>query len=188
MCRFKSGVITQENVYHLLDDDSHEAIIKEYKLKDDPRLICRVELLPKDGRIDNLNPDNWYLHVDQDLKPEWFNEEKATEEMKRIFREHVAQRFVLPDQKVDAIKEGRWYVLGGTISEVRGGTISEVWGGTINSVRGGTISEVLGGTIRSVRGGAIKKQEGGTIITNDKIYVVDKKIKLIKTGWENKES
>jgi hypothetical protein len=155
----------------MLDEDSHSKILEHYKIKDveTPPEFVKVELV-NTGKLeeDFLSPDlkHWKLTVDQDTFPAWWagSEEWVEKEMLKALKDTIEKRVCKAGQKIKEINEGeRWYVVGGTISEVIGGTISEVWGGTINEVWGGTISDVSGGTISKVIGGTISEVWGGTI-------------------------
>ena len=113
MCQIKSGIVLKDSIFCPLDYDEHEKMIKELKLNDTttkPNFV-RVEITPKDNNIFNHNLDNWQLKIDQDLRPEWFNEKLAEEGMKKELQEWFEERFVLDTR--DKIDMGRWF-LGGS--------------------------------------------------------------------------
>ena len=187
MCQFFSGVITKNKTIVDYDDDSHEHLLEKGGLRDnsrDPDFV-RVELIPQDKDIWNHNIKNWKLKVDQDFRPDWFEEKWAEQEMRNEIKKLWEERFII-NRTVKEIKEGRWWLgEGGTIKNVSGGTIEDVSGGTIKNVSGGTIKNVSGGTIENVSGGTIKNVSGGTIenVSGDGIVIYRNK-KIIVVGKE----
>ena len=104
MCQFFSGIITREKTLWDYYNDSHEELIRKYKLNDnthDPDFV-RVELLPQDNDIFNHDIKNWKLKVDQDYRPEWFNEKFAEQEMKKAIKKVFKKTFLM-DQKIDEL-------------------------------------------------------------------------------------
>jgi hypothetical protein len=60
----------------MYDNDSHEEIIKHFKITPDGRTgvnVVRVEVIPPKnwGSCENINPLTWFYKVDQDVTPEW---------------------------------------------------------------------------------------------------------------------
>jgi len=69
MCNFLSLIVTDGNIYYLLDDQSHSGIIRSFNLIDDPNVIIKIEAIPK-----NYNTmTDWTITVDQDIRPKWFD-------------------------------------------------------------------------------------------------------------------
>ena len=84
MCKFKSFVVTDKlEVFWLKYEDSHEKIIREYKLDDTRNSICRVEISPT-GSLSSTNTDDWEIKVDEEAIPEWYTENKAFLEDKML--------------------------------------------------------------------------------------------------------
>ena len=86
MCQFKSAIVTKKSVLWHEDTDAHEVIIERSGLKDDGirNNFVRVEMLPRDNDVFNHKLFNWYLQIDQDNIPEWFDKEKTEKRMKQI--------------------------------------------------------------------------------------------------------
>ena len=171
MCKFFSVIVTKKSIVWDIDIDNHTTLLEKAGIKDekkDPNFV-RVELLPKDNDVFNHDLKNWKLHVDQDFKPDWFDENDAEKRVKKLVGEVFVGRFI--KSKIKEITAGRWFL----------GT-----GGTIQYVSGGTIQDVSGGTIQCVNflyPGKIEKiTEGGIVIFKDgdskRIVVADKRIKL----------
>ena len=121
MCQLKSGIVLKDKVFIPLDYDSHEDMIKELKLDDttkEPNFV-RVEIIPRDGDIFNHNLDNWKLKVDQDCKPEWFNDKFAEAEMKKELKKWFAERFIVNDNSWQRRENQRIYVKNASV---------EAWG------------------------------------------------------------
>ena len=82
MCRFKSAIITKERLLCENGIDSHQEIIKKYRLKDkdsaNPSFV-RIEYLP--DWTDFYDFSKWKFKVDQDILPDWWDAEWAKKEM-----------------------------------------------------------------------------------------------------------
>ena len=80
MCNFASFVLTKDKVFWSETTDSHEGIIREFKLAQDGARgpnILRVEITPP-KLIDWNNLGAWIYRIDQDIMPEW-HDPKADE-------------------------------------------------------------------------------------------------------------
>ena len=111
MCKFMSGIVLKNKLIYDIDIDSHEDLLKKANLNDgtiNPNFV-RVELLPEDGDVFNHDLKNWKLKVDQDFRPDWFDDKEAEKEMKLAIKEVFEQRFIV-NRVVKEIKEGRWFV------------------------------------------------------------------------------
>lgn len=131
MCQFHSGIVTYKNrkVVTDLDEDSHEFLLEKANLADTtkhPKFV-RVELLPKDEDIWNHDLSNWWLKIDQDIIPDWFDVDVAEEKMKESLLSVFEERFyrlkggkVINNQRVflkdsyefDITKESTAYLYG----------------------------------------------------------------------------
>lgn len=93
MCRFKSGIILKNKVVVAPgENDSHSDLLESLGINDDyfgaTNVFVRAELVPANDEwwIDPAEePDKWRFVVDQDMRPEWFDES----EHEKIFREAV---------------------------------------------------------------------------------------------------
>ena len=113
MCRFKSGIILKNKVVVAPgENDSHSDLLESLGINDDyfgaTNVFVRAELIPANDEwwIDPAEePDKWRFIVDQDMRPEWFDEV----EHEKIFREAVCgwwKEHVLVDQKLDVLSSG----------------------------------------------------------------------------------
>ena len=77
MCRLKSGIILKGRVF-VPEYDSHTKMLEELGITDDylnaSKTFIRAELLPVDGDVFS-SIDSWMLKVDQDVIPDWYDEE-----------------------------------------------------------------------------------------------------------------
>jgi len=179
LCKPASLVVTRNGkVFWSKYSDKHEEIIKEFKLHEgtggltDNANFVRVEISPKDGNL-NTPVKNWKYNLDQDVHPDWYDAKKVETACRKELKAWQKQKVITRDCAV--LKNGEYYIYGGTIQSVEGGTIQSVEGGKIQYVRRGTIQHVYGGTIQYVYGGTIQHVIGGTIqsIYGGKIQYVD---------------
>ena len=113
MCRFKSGIILKNKVVVAPgENDSHSDLLESLGINDDyfgaTNVFVRAELVPANDEwwIDPAEePDKWRFVVDQDMRPEWFDES----EHEKIFREAVCgwwKEHVSVDQKLEKLSSG----------------------------------------------------------------------------------
>ena len=113
MCRFKSGIILKNKVVVAPgENDSHSDLLESLGINDDyfgaTNVFVRAELVPVNNEwwIDPAEePDKWRFVVDQDMRPEWFDESKH----EKAFREAVCdwwKEHVLVDQKLEELSSG----------------------------------------------------------------------------------
>ena len=166
MCKPASGVFTKGHKAHWSKyTDSHEEIIEEHKLNADgvggPNIV-RFEISPPD--CDLSKPlSEWEYRVDQHVTPEWYDKDDAEKAARAMLTEWAAQKIIREDR--EKLEDGEYWIISGTVNEVRqGGTVNEVWG-TVNEVRrGGTVNEVRqGGIVNEVWGTVNEVWQGGTV-------------------------
>ena len=95
MCQLKSGIILKNRVF-VPEYDSHTDMLKELGIKDDylnaSKTFVRVELSPTDGDVFS-DIDTWMLNVDQDIVPDWYDEEtyksQVIEAVKEWAKDHI---------------------------------------------------------------------------------------------------
>ena len=131
MCNFLSGIVTYKNkkVLYDLDDDSHEFLIKTHKLDDtrDVPNFVRVELIPADSNICNMDLANWNLTVDQDIIPDWFDEKAAEAAMKDALQKVWTERFIIGGEHGDIINRRIRVISGAKIKSLRNSQVGEMW-------------------------------------------------------------
>ena len=85
MCKLKSAIILKNRVF-VPEYDSHTKMLEELGIKDDylnaSKTFVRVELSPADGDMFS-DIDTWEFSVDQDIMPEWYDED--------IYKPHVVE-------------------------------------------------------------------------------------------------
>ena len=95
MCRLKSGIILKNRVF-VPEYDSHTKMLEELGIKDDyfnaRKTFVRVELSPIDGDVFS-DIGTWRLTVDQDITPEWYDEDiykpQVVEAVKEWAKDHI---------------------------------------------------------------------------------------------------
>lgn len=95
MCKLKSGIILKNRVF-VPEYDSHTEMLEELGIKDDylnaSKTFVRVELSPTDGDVFS-DIDTWKLNVDQDIMPEWYDEDiykpQVVEAVKEWAKDHI---------------------------------------------------------------------------------------------------
>ena len=95
MCQLKSGIILKNRVF-VPEYDSHTEMLEELDIEDDylnaSKTFVRVELSPANGDVFS-DIDTWKLTVDQDIIPEWYDEDtykpQVVEAVKVWAKDHI---------------------------------------------------------------------------------------------------
>ena len=95
MCQLKSGIILKNRVF-VPEYDSHTEMLEELGIEDDylnaSKTFVRVELSPANGDVFS-DIDTWKLTVDQDITPEWYDEDtykpQVVEAVKAWSKDHI---------------------------------------------------------------------------------------------------
>ena len=111
MCRFRSGIILKTRcVVAQGANDSHTDLLEKLNIEDTTQnamtKFVRVELLPPNDEW-WTHPSTWTLNVDQDILPDWY--EENTEKYKQEFIQAVTdwwEKYVLIDKKIDELSSG----------------------------------------------------------------------------------
>lgn len=115
MCRFRSGILLKDRaVIAQKDNDSHQDMLEELNISDTyenaARVFVRAELIPEKEEW-WTNPDGWEFVIDQDIVPDWFEEDREGHISR--FREAVKEWWsshVLVGKKMDTLRTG-YYML-----------------------------------------------------------------------------
>ena len=91
MCNFKSGIILKNKIVLCPEgDESHSNLLEKLDIEDNhfnaSKVFVRAELLPGDNSM--FNVEKWEYKVDQDIVPDWYEEDKKRYEDE--FRNEVA--------------------------------------------------------------------------------------------------
>ena len=121
MCRFKSAIIFKNRVVLAPTyNDSHSALLEKLDVEDNSfnatKMFVRAELIPPhNNKAEKVS--NWRFHVDQDMTPDWFDEDrgKYEKEMRDAVQEWVDDHvFTAVGETWIAIKKddnGTYYLL-----------------------------------------------------------------------------
>lgn len=130
MENLKSCLVLQDHVY-CPDYDDHEYMLNKLGIKGGyqsaSEIFVHVELLPPDGVKSLMEPlDKWTLKVDQDVTPEWWDEEadrpRVEEAVEEWRKEHV-----FADGK-HIVENGKVYVLGDAMAKAYNNAIVRACG------------------------------------------------------------
>ena len=95
MCRLKSGLILKNRVF-VPEYDNHTDMLEELGIEDNylnaSKTFVRVELSPSNGDVFS-DIDTWELNVDQDITPEWYDEDtykpQVVDAVKAWAKDHI---------------------------------------------------------------------------------------------------
>lgn len=100
MCQFKSGIILKNRVVLAPEgNDSHSDLLDSLGIEDNRmnamKVFVRAELLPP-NRNKAAAIDKWVFNVDQDITPDWFNEDRGRyeTEFRDAVRDYLKDKFI----------------------------------------------------------------------------------------------
>jgi hypothetical protein len=164
MCQFLSAIVLKNgDVLHSPLLDSHSELVTLFKLPDTSahhQHFAKVELTPPADWEGWADVSNWDFRLDEPTQPGWWADvaQSAEESVRNIIRRAILPAgerdfhldglaIIGPGVTVRAMRGGRAYLWGGTLTEMWGGTLTEMWGGTLTEMWGGTLTAMWGGTL-----------------------------------------
>ena len=187
MCQLKSGIILKNRVF-VPEYDSHTEMLEELGIKDDylnaSKTFIRVELSPTDGDVFS-DIDTWKLSVDQDIMPEWYDEDiykpQVVEAVKEWAKDHI-------HIGVDGLKivTGRNHYIKDCkdVQICNNATVKYICGSaTVENICGSaTVENICGNaTVKYICGSATVKTVKGTAVIIGSGYCWNKKDTLVLT-------
>jgi hypothetical protein len=156
MCKSFSCVVGRgKKAYWKRGLDSHEDIIKEFKLDDKKMLpdIVRVEIAPKNGNY--LKPDEWVFKVDERETPEWFRQshENSAQGAFRKWKQEVYA--IMNVKKILALKNPFKDINPPRRITNKHIKLLKEWGSVSDSVRGSVVGSVRDSVGDSVVGSVV---------------------------------
>lgn len=136
MCQFKSAICLKDRVF-VPDYDSHSKMLEELHIEDDfahaSKVFVRVELVPEDNDKTS-DVDEWKLNVDQDVLPDWWDENDCLPRIKAAVKAWC-DIHILRDG-MHTVRDGIWYAHGNATVEAfdnasvgaHGNATVEAWG------------------------------------------------------------
>lgn len=120
MCQFKSAICLKDRVF-VPDYDSHSKMLEELHIKDDfvhaSKVFVRVELVPEDNDKTS-DVDEWKLNVDQDVLPDWWNENDCLPRIKAAVKAWCNSHILRT--RMHTVRDGIWYAHGNATVEAWG--------------------------------------------------------------------
>ena len=200
MCRFKSGLILKNRcVIAEGANDSHIDLLESLGIEDNienaMRVFVRVELLPPNEEW-WTDPDTWNENVDQDILPEWFENDKDRyfdefrKAVKDWWKEHVRI-----DEKIEELSSGYYRLkrckVKNMLKDVKAmldnstvqymwdnSTVQYMWdNSTVQNMRGNSTVQNMRGnsTVQNMRDNStVQNMRGNSIARDSK----NKKIKI----------
>ena len=175
MCQFKSALVLKDKIF-LPDYDSHDKMLQELGIEDNftnaSKVFVRVELSPTDGNIFS-DVDGWKLTVDQDILPDWWNENEYLFKLKALVSTWMQKH---------TISAGKREVTGGVWFATGSATVMATGGATVTAYGSATVTAYDSATVIIPR----KFATDGEIELNDNSVCVNHKTHTIRstTKWK----
>ena len=178
MCQLKSGIILKNRVF-VPEYDSHTEMLEELGIKDDylnaSKTFIRVELSPTDGDVFS-DIDTWKLNVDQDVMPEWYDEDIYKPQVVEAVKEWAKDHIHIGVDGLEIVTGRNHY-----IKDCKDVQICN--NATVECIRGSATVEYICGsaTVECIRGSATVETVKGTAVIIGSEYGWNKKGTLILT-------
>ena len=183
MCGFKSGLILKNRcVIAEGSNDSHSDLLESLGIEDNienaMRVFVRVELLPPNEEW-WTDPDTWKENVDQDILPEWFENDKDRyfdefrKAVKDWWKEHVRI-----DEEIEELSSGYYRLkrckVKNMLKDVKAmmdnSTVQNMWGNsTVQDMSGNSTVQNMWGnsTVQNMRGNStVQNMRGNSTVQN----------------------
>ena len=127
MCQFKSAICLKDRVF-VPDYDSHSKMLEELHIEDDfahaSKVFVRVELVPEDDDKTS-NVDEWKLNVDQDVLPDWWDENDCLPRIKAAVKVWCNNHILRTG--MHTVRDGIWYAHDNASVEAHGNASVEAF-------------------------------------------------------------
>ena len=176
MCRLKSGIILKNRVL-VPEYDSHTEMLEELGIKDDylgaSKTFVRVELSPADGDVFS-DIDTWKLTVDQDITPEWYDEDTYKPQVVEAVKEWAKDHIHVGIDNLEISAGENHYIKDCKDVRIYGSaTVEDICGSA-------TVKDICGSaTVKNIYGSATVKNAKGTSVIIGSQYGWNKKDALI---------
>ena len=112
MCQFKSALVLKDKIF-LPDYDNHDKMLQELGIEDNftnaSKVFVRVELSPANGDIFS-DVGGWKLTVDQDILPDWWNENEYLFKLKALVSTWMQKHTISVGNR--EVTGGVWFATG----------------------------------------------------------------------------
>ena len=151
MCRFRSGILLKDRaVIARKNNDSHQDMLEELNISDTyenaARVFVRAELIPEKNEW-WTDPDGWKLVIDQDIVPDWFEEDREGHISR--FRAAVKEWWsghVLVGKKMDTLRTGYYMLKDCEVEKLCGDAMVLLNNSQVGEMRDGSQVRVMWGS------------------------------------------
>ena len=152
MCQFKSALVLKDKIF-LPDYDNHDKMLQELGIEDNftnaSKVFVRVELSPANGDIFS-DVGGWKLTVDQDILPDWWNENEYLFKLKALVSTWMQKHTIsVGNRKVTG---GVWFATGSATVTVTDSATVRAYGSATVTAYGSRSEERRGGKACRSRG------------------------------------
>ena len=156
MCQFKSALVLKDKIF-LPDYDSHDKMLQELGIEDNftnaSKVFVRVELSPAGGDIFS-DVGGWKLTVDQDILPDWWNENEYLFKLKALVSTWMQKH---------TISAGNREVTGGVWCATGSATVTATDSATVRAYSSATVTATDSATVRAYGSATVTAYGSATV-------------------------
>ena len=166
MCKLKSVIVLKDKVY-CPDHDSHQRMLEELGIEDTTenamRRFVRCELSPKAGDNYASNISGWVMKVDQDILPDWWDEDTYRPMVEDAVREWQSKH-VITSGEID-VRDGVYYAYdSATIRAYDSATVHAYGSATIRAYGSATVDAYNSATVDAYNSATVDAYNSATVI------------------------
>ena len=140
MCQFKSALVLKDKIF-LPDYDIHDKMLQELGIEDNftnaSKVFVRVELSPANGDIFS-DVGGWKLTVDQDILPDWWNENEYLFKLKALVSTWMQKHTISVGNR--EVTGGVWFATGSaTVTATDSATVTAYDSATVTATGSATV-------------------------------------------------
>ena len=158
MCELKSMIVLKNKVFCPLDYDSHTEMLEELKITDTKenasKKFVRVEVIPTDGLF-NHDLSKWETKVDQDIKPDWYDDIIYEELCKKELQKWFDKRFII-NQEYKQIKDGRFFVNNSSVKAYDNSSVKAYDNSSVKAYNNSSVEAYVNSSIEAYNNSSVK--------------------------------
>ena len=194
MCKLKSAIVLKDRIF-MPDYDSHSEMLSELGIRDDylgaSKKFVRVELSPVDGDVFS-DIDSWRFNVDQDIRPEWFDEDTYLPLMRKKVKEWAKDRIHIGVDDLVITAGSNHYIKdcknvtceNSTVTAWGNSTVTACENSTVTACENSTVTAWGNSTVTAWGSSTVTARENSTVTACENSTVTARRNSTV-TAWGN---
>lgn len=165
MCQLKSGLVLKNRVF-VPEYDKHYEMLKELGIEDNAinamKTFVRFELSPSDGDVFS-DIDTWKLRIDQDIIPDWWDEEEYKPKIVEAVKEWASEHIHINEKDLE-LSEGAHYVRNSSVGSFENSVVYAYDNSTIEAYDSSTVVAWGNSTVTAYDSSTVKARNNSSAV------------------------